>query len=309
MIVVVVPSGSSAQAVSCYATGVRELAVWITCALALASARVNAAPSAETKEIAAVIDAQVAGFRDTARTSSVYANNAMIAMTGGNSTPQVDKLSDAQGKWTIFGPAKVGKHKVRDLRVVVARDGNSAWASFIVKITVDGLAKSGAFDYRATELFSKTSKGWRVEAAAWSLGVSGAALAKAAKATKLRALETVFDQNLGERDVLAAVTSLAASGLDANATARTDALGIGPTTGELTVGGKKLAAKLTKDWVDKLALDGSIWAITAGTTASATVNVRLARGDATIPARLFAVFEKDTGGAWSPVLVHLAVAP
>jgi hypothetical protein len=231
-----------------------------------------------------------------------------IAVSGGCTTPQVNKLSDAEGKWTIFGPAKVGKHKVRDLRVVVAKDGNSAWASFLAKVSVDGLARSGSVDYRVTELFSRTSTGWQVEAAAWSIGVANVALTKAAKADTLPKLETVFDQNLGDRDVLGAMKALAAHGLDATATARGDALGIGPITGDVTIGGTKLAAKLKKEWIDKVALDGSTWAVTSGTTACATVNVRLSRGGATRPARLVAVFEKDAGDAWSPVLVHLAAA-
>lgn len=267
-----------------------------------------ATPKTDTKAIAAVIEDQFAGFRDPTRSTSVYATNAMVAMTGGTSTPQVNRLSDAEGKWTIFGPAKIGKHKVRDLRVVVAKDGNSAWASFIAKVTVDGLSKSGPIDYRVTEMLSRTSSGWQIQASAWSIGVASAALTKAAKAATLPKLETVFDQNLGERDVLGAMKSLAAHGLDASATARADAFGVGPTTGEATLGGKKLAAKLKKEWIDKVALDGSTWAVTSGTTACATVNVRLTRGGATVPARLFAIFEKDTGDAWSPVLVHLAAA-
>lgn len=284
------------------------VAVSLVCGVVLSAPRAHAKPGAETKAIAAVIDDQFAGFRDSTRTSSVYAKDAMVAMTGGSSTPQVNRLSDAEGKWTIFGPAKVGKHKVRDLRVVVAKDGNSAWASFVVKVTVDGLEKSGAVDYRVTELLARSSGGsWQVQAAAWSVGVTNAALAKAAKADALPKLETVFDQNLGERDVLGAMKSLISSGLDATATKRADLVGIGPATGEVTLGGKKLAAKVAKEWVDKLTIDGATWAVTSGTTACATANVKLTRGGATIPARLFAVFEQDEG-AWSPVLVHLAAA-
>lgn len=273
----------------------------------VAAPRAFAKPSPEVKAITAAIDDQFAGFRESARDSTLYAKNAMIAMTGGTSTPQVNKLSDAEGKWTIFGPAKIGKHKVRDLKIVVARDGDSAWASFVVKVTVDGLSKSGAVDYRVTELFTKSSGSWQVQAGAWSVGVANAPLAKAAKAGTLPALETVFSQNLGDRDVLGAMKSLVTSGLDATATKRADLIGIGPAPGEVTVSGKKLAAKMKKEWNDKLAIDGSTWAVTTGTTASATVNVKLTRGDATIPGRMFAVFEKD-GEAWSPVLVHLAVA-
>lgn len=286
----------------------RLIAVSLVCGVVLFSAEAFAKPKSAAKDIAAVIEDQFAGFRQPARTSTLYATNAMVAMTGGSVTPQVNKLSDAEGKWTIFGPAKVGKHKVRDLRVVVAKDGDSAWASFIAKVNVDGLEKSGAVDYRATELFSRTSSGWQVQAAAWSVGVANAALVKAAKAGTLPKLETVFDQNIGDRDVLGALKSLATSGLDASATARADIVGIGPATGELTTGGKKLAVKLEKEWAGKVTVDGSTWAVTSGTTATATANVRLTRGDATIPARLFAVFEKDAGGSWSPVLVHLAAA-
>jgi hypothetical protein len=127
------------------------IAVSLGCAVVLSGAHAQAAPKADTKGIAAVIEDQFAGFREPVRTTSPYAKNAMVAMTGGTSTPQVNKLSDAEGKWTIFGPAKVGKHKVRDLRVVVAKDGNSAWASFLAKVSVDGLARSGSVDYRVTE--------------------------------------------------------------------------------------------------------------------------------------------------------------
>jgi hypothetical protein len=272
------------------------------------SAHVAAAKPADVKEITAVIEDQFAGFREPNRTSTIYATNAMVSMTGGTSSPQVNRLSDAEGKWTLFGPAKVGKHKVRELRIVVSRDGNSAWASFAVKITVDGLDKTGTVDYRATELFTHASGSWQIQAAAWSIGVANAALAKAAKAATLPALETVFDQSIGDKDVVSAMKGLAVSGLSASATARGDVVGIGPAPGETTVGGKKLAAKVKKDWVGKLTVEGSTWAVTAGTTACATTNVKLSRGGATVPARMFAVFEKDAGDAWSAVLVHLAVA-
>jgi len=266
-----------------------------------------AKPSPEVKAITAAIDDQFAGFRQPVRDTSLYATNAMIAMTGGTATPQVNKLSDAEGKWTIFGPSKIGKHKVRDLKIVVSKDGDSAWASFVVKVTVDGLDASGSIDYRVTELFTKSSGAWQVQAGGWSKGVAAAPLAKAAKAGTLPALDTVFSSNIGDREVLGAMKSLVTSGLDATATKRADVVGIGPAPGEVVVSGKKLAAKMKKEWNDKLAIDGSTWAVTTGTTASATVNVKLTRGDATIPARMFAVFEKD-GNAWSPVLVHLAVA-
>lgn len=278
-------------------------------AVSISSSRVDAKPSPEVAAITAVIEDQFTGFRQSARTSTIYAKDAMLSMTGGVSSPQVNRASDAEGKWTIFGPATIGKHKVRDLRVVIARDGSSAWASFIAKINVDGLSKSGAVDYRVTELFTRAGSGWQIQGAAWSIGTANAALAKAAKAETLGTLETVFDQNLGDRDVIGAALSLAKSGLDASATARTDTVAIDTAPGAAIVGGKKVAAKAKKDWVDKLVVVGSTWALTAGTTACATVNVKLTRGGATIPARLFAVFEKDSGGAWSPVVVHLAAAP
>jgi hypothetical protein len=285
----------------------RWAVVW---AIVIAGSTASAAPKVapETKAIAAVIEEQFAGFRDTKRTS-VYAKDAMVSMTGGTSTPQVNKLDHADGKWTIFGPATVGKHKVRDLRVTVAKDGKAAWASFVAKVTVDGLAKSGAVDLRATELFVSTGSGWQVRAAAWSLGVTAPAIAKAAKAEKFATLETVFDQNLGEREVIAAIKALGTSAIDATATARTDLVSVGPTPGEVTVGGKKVAAKHKKDWLEKLSVTGSVWGVTAGTTACATANIELERGKVTVPGRVFAVFEKDSSGAWSPVLVHVAVAP
>jgi len=282
-------------------------------AVSIFSARVDAAPKAkvdpETAAITALIEDQFTGFRESARTSTIYAKNAMLSMTGGVSTPQVNRASDAESKWTLFGPATIGKHKVRDLRIVVAKDGGSAWASFIAKINVDGLTKSGAVDYRVTELFTKGSGTWQVQASAWSIGIANAALAKAAKAEKLGALETVFDQNLGEKEVIGSMLSLATTGLDASATARTDTVAIDTAPVAAIVGGKKVAAKAKKEWVDKLSVEGSTWAITVGTTACATVNVKLTRGGAALPARLFAVFEKDSGGAWSPVVVHLAAAP
>lgn len=280
------------------------------CVVMVATSVAGAAPkvSPEVAAITAVIEEQFAGFRDTKR-ASVYTKDAMVAMTGGTSTPQVNKLDHADGKWTIFGPATVGKHKVRDLRVSVAKDGKAAWASFVAKVTVDGLAKSGAVDFRVTELLVSTASGWRVRAGAWSLGVGAAAIAKAAKTERFATLETVFDQDLGEREVIAAVKALGTTALDATATARTDLVSVGPTPGEVTVGGKKVAAKHKKDWLEKLSVTGSVWGVTAGTAACATANVELVRGKATVPGRVFAVFEKDASGAWSPVLVHVAVAP
>lgn len=261
----------------------------------------------ETAEISAVIGAQFAGFRDPKSGTAIYAKNAMVAMTGGPSTPQVNKLTHADGKWSIFGPATVGKHKVRDLRVVVARDGKSAWASFVATVTVDGLSKTGAVDYRVTELFVSTSSGWQVASAAWSIGVSSAALAKAAKAGSIREPEAVFDQNLGDKPVIAALEAIGSSPIDVK-TARAELTAIGPVTGEVAVGAKTAVAKLEKDWRGKIAVKGAVWAVTAGTTACATANVELTRAGARIPARLFAVFEQ-VDGAWAPVLLHLAVAP
>lgn len=286
----------------------------VACVLALVvlapSSRAFAKTSPEQKAIQAAIEDQFAGFRQPKRDSTnLYAPNAMISMTGGTATPQVNRLSDAEGKWTLFGPAKVGAHKLRDLRIVLAKDGQSAWASFVAKVTVDGLDKSGRVDYRVTELFTKSGTSWQVQGAAWSIGVANATLAKAAKAGTLATLETVFDTNLGDRDVIGALLSLAQSGLDASATARGDVVGIDTAPGKATIGGKKLAAKVKKEWVDKLKTEGHSWAVTAGSTACATINVKLTRGGATIPARLFAVFEKDSAGAWSPVLLHLAAAP
>jgi hypothetical protein len=260
-------------------------------------------------EITATIDDQFAGFRDTKRVSTVYAKDAMIAMTGGAVTPQVNKLTDADGKWTLFGPSKVGKHKVRDLRVVFARDGQSAWASFNVKVSVDGLSKTGVVDLRASELFVKNGDRWQVRAAAWSTARPAAAIVKSAKAGTLAQLETVFDQDLGDRDVLAAVRAFASDGLDVTAKARKDIVGIGIGAGERVIGGKQLAAKLAKDWGSQPALSGAIWGVTEGTTACATVNVEVARGGAIVPARLFVVFERVDGTRWSPALVHFAAAP
>jgi hypothetical protein len=282
--------------------------VAVVCAVSV-SPRLDAKTHPDTAAIKAAIEDQFTGFRESTRTSTLYAKGAMLSMTGGVSTPQVNRASDAEGKWTIFGPATIGKHKVRDLRIVVAHDGSSAWASFIAKIRVDGLSHAGAVDYRVTELFTRGSSGWQIQAAAWSIGVANKALAKAAKAETLGTLETVFDQNLGDRDVIGAALSLAKSGLDASATARTDTVAFDTAPGAALVGGKKVAAKAKKEWVDKVAVDGSTWAVTTGTTACATVNVKLTRGSATIPARLFTIFEKDSGGAWSPVVVHLAAAP
>ncbi len=283
--------------------------VLVVCAVGSRSLA-EAKTSPEQKAITAAIEDQFAGFRQPKRDSTnLYAPNAMISMTGGTVTPQVNRLSDAEGKWTVFGPAKVGAHKLRDLRIVLAKDGQSAWASFVAKVTVDGLDKSGPVDYRATELFTKSGTRWQIQGAAWSIGVANAKLAKAAKAGTLATLESVFDTNLGDRDVIGALLSLAQSGLDASAAARGDVAGIDTAPGAATVGGKKLAAKVKKDWVDKLETQGHAWAVTAGSTACATINVKLTRAGATIPARLFAVFEKDSAGAWSPVLVHLAAAP
>jgi hypothetical protein len=288
----------------------RLLIVTILAAVQLAdSTRADAKTAPLAAEITAVIEDQFAGFREPNRTSSLYAKDAMLAMTGGSVSPQVNRLSDAEGKWTLFGPSKVGKHKVRDLRVTAARDGKSAWASFNVKVAVDGLAKTGTIELRATELFVKEAGAWQIRGAAWSSATAAATLQKAAKAGTLAGLETVFDQHLGDRDVMAAIKALAETGLDSTATARKDIVGIGVATGERAIGGKQLAARLAKDWGTKVELDGSIWALTAGTTACATVNVKLERGGSTLPARLFVVFERTKDGGWSPVLVHLAAAP
>ena len=118
------------------------------CAVSVGRGRVDAKTKVDpdTAAITALIEDQFTGFRQSARTSTIYAKDAMLSMTGGVSSPQVNRASDAEGKWTIFGPATIGKHKVRDLRVVIARDGSSAWASFIAKINVDGLSKSGAVE-------------------------------------------------------------------------------------------------------------------------------------------------------------------
>jgi hypothetical protein len=242
--------------------------------------------------------------------ATVYATDAVVAMTGASVSPQVSKFTDAESHWVLFGPgATIKKHKVRDLRVGIARDGKSAWASFRVKVSVDSLSLTGSIDYRASQLLVRTDRGWLVRSGAWSIGATNTALTNATKAGKLGALEMVVDENVGDREVIAALGTLIDNGLDATAIGRHDLIAIGTAPGEVTIGGKQLAARLKRDWVGHAVMDGAAWAVTSpsGTTACATVNVELTGGKLAIPTRLFVVFEKDDAGTWSPVHVHTAV--
>ena len=281
--------------------------------------------------ITRVIEAQFAGWAEVARTkqpppTTVYARHAMLAMTGTDVSPQVTKFTELESKWTVFGPARITGHKVRDVRAQIAGDGRSAWLSFAAKVGdgrsawlsfaakvgVDGLNGRATWELRASQLLFKTEHGWEVGAGAWSRGQPDRALAKAVAASTLPALEPIMNDNVGTRDVLAALDRFVASGFEGTAPSRADVVAIGAAPAELAVGGKAVVAAYQQRWVGKVRRDGAAWAVTApsGTTACVTANVHVERGPpgATyeVPTRLFVVFDKDADGEWAPVHAHLA---
>ena len=206
-----------------------------------------------------VIEDQFTGFRESTRTSTIYAKDAMLSMTGGVSTPQVNRASDAEGKWTIFGPPRSASTRSATSASSSHAMGSSAWASFIAKVNVDGLSKSGRGRLprdRAVREERRPLAGPRrrvVDRRRPPRDRQGRE-GRASSAT----LETVFDQDLGDRDVLAAARALATTGLDATASARKDVVGIGIGPGERASAESSSRRSSPRDWGGKLSLDGSI---------------------------------------------------
>ena len=269
-------------------------------------------------DVVAVLEAQFAGWAELARTqqapaTSVYASGAMLSMTGASVSPQAGKLTVKDSKWVLFGTATLGAHTLRDVRVGRATDGTAAWVSFLANVKVDDLDGKATLELRASELLVRTADGWKVAAAAWSRALPARALAKAAAAGTLAALEPPLGEgvrdSVGAPDVIAALDAVLDHGLDPAALTRASLTAIGPTTGELAKGGAAVGAFVTRTLGARR--DGPAWAVTnpAGTAGCATANVQLPRGAATVPARVFLVVEKAAGGAWSVVHLHVAAAP
>ncbi len=107
-----------------------------------------------------------------------------------------------------------------DVSITRARDGKSAWASFVAKVSNRTQRGDDPIvdRWRVSELIEKTDAGWRVLDMVWSQGVPDDQVNAAGRAVKLRALTTPAAADPTE--VVDAMKTVVASGF-----AKPDALG------------------------------------------------------------------------------------
>lgn len=199
-------------------------------------------------------------------------------------------------------------HDDKDVQVTVSRDGKSAWASELVKVTLLEPSSPGRdVPWRASDALVKTPAGWRIAALAWTEPVANAKANAQAKAGKLTAQP--LDGEPGDASLRDAFAKLTTDGVDAAAAARPDLVAIGSGPGERTVGGAALARAWNAAWKGKLAIVSSrAQALPSGTTGWVAATVELAKPGYKLPFTVFAVFDKTAAGTWSLVHIHFAVA-
>lgn len=244
-----------------------------------------------------------------------YTADGRIASVSSTADGASDLLNLSDSPPRVMGGLYPSELVAKDVRIGLSQDGNSAWATFNVKMQLGmGNGPPVTINYRASELLVKAGTAWKVHAAAWSEGVADAKVNAVAKAGKAQSPEPVIEKETGDAALLAAFEGLLAKGFDAKSAANAKLVGIGSAPKELTLGGKKLAPGFAKGWVGKAATTGPKLALMtpSSTTGAVWANVELTKvaGKTTykIPFRLFVIFDK-ADGAWTPIHVHFAVAP
>jgi hypothetical protein len=197
-------------------------------------------------------------------------------------------------------------HADKAVQVTVSRDGKSAWASVVTRITLLEPNTSGRdVPWRASDVLVKTPKGWRIAALAWTEPVGNAAANARAKSGKLTAQK--LDGDPGDQGLRDAFAKLTTDGVDATAAARSDLVALGSGPGERTAGGAAFARAWNAAWKGKIAIVSSLGrALPSGTTGWVAATIELAKPGYKLPFTVFAVFDK-IDGAWRLVHIQLAV--
>ena len=200
-----------------------------------------------------------------------------------------------------------GGHDDKDVQIAISRDGKSAWASELTSVGVLEKNTPGRdVPWRASDVLTKTPKGWRIAALAWTEPRSNAAVNSEAKAGKLVAATLSGSTDAG---LVAAFAALTTQGVDADASTRADLVAIGSGPGERTVGGAIFARAWNAGWKGKVAIVSSVArAMPSGTTGWVAATIELAKPGAKLPFTVFCIFDKTAAGAWSLVHVQLSVA-
>jgi SnoaL-like domain len=282
----------------------------------LAPAAARAKGDNPTAALRKLIDAQVGGMIGMGEEApdAVYVDGAAFSSIGGGSDTDVGKTGAEQLADAELGPCSLHQHNIKDLRITMAGDGQSAAVAFTAWLERKCDVSGEYFDtfVRASEVAVKTAEGWRIAGGEWSSAQANAQVNAAAGKGKLPALDAVGDSDPADADLRAAFTSLVGQGLDAAAAARKDLVAIGSGPGEVTTSGAPLAKAWKAAWAGHMTVLGHPRAQVApsGTTAWVTANVKLTKQKGAtsyaIPFRLFLVFDK-AGGAWSLMHAHFAV--
>jgi ketosteroid isomerase-like protein len=200
-------------------------------------------------------------------------------------------------------------HDDKNVQVTLSRDGKSAWASELARITLLEKTTAGReMAWRASDVLTRTPAGWRIAALAWTQPVANAQANARAKAGKLAVQK--LDGDPGDAGLRDAFAKLTTDGVDAAATARADLVAIGSGPGERTVGGGGFARAWRAGWKGKITIaSAQARVLPSGTTGWVAATIELAKPGYKIPFTVFAIFDKTAAGAWSLVHIHLAVAP
>jgi hypothetical protein len=208
----------------------------------------------------------------------------------------------------VILPTAIGKdysshEEADDVKITLARDGKSAWASVTTKL--QDVPHKRDDPWRASDVLVKSTSGWQLAALAWTKPVPNADAQRDAKAGKLSSPPLADDR--GDASLREAFAKLTTDGIDATAAKRADLVAIGSGPGERTVGpvfGKAWNAA----WKGHVTIASSVASVApSGTTGWVVARIELAKPGYKLPFFAFAVFDKTAAGEWSLVHIHFAV--
>lgn len=256
--------------------------------------------ASDSDEIAKLVDKQA----NLETRGDVYADDAVLVATLRDA--QVGSLIDPSQLVDLIAPPSttVGGENAKERQLAIARDGESAWATFSTRITVQDSPQL----YRVSDLFVKTRKGWRIAATAWTLPVANDIANKEVKAGERSLSYLVLEVKNSDATLVAAFSKLATDGVDATAAARKDLVAIGSGPGERSIGGAVLAKAWKAAWVKHVTVSSAVARVApSGTTGWVIATVALDKKTYKMPFLVFCVFDKTATGEWSLVHVHFAV--
>lgn len=253
-------------------------------------------PSSTTpaEQIESIVETQldVVGMNNT---EVPFAPGAMFV--GSNVVTEDLKLIGVADKAMDYSGSKLG-----EVDVTRSRDGKTAWASATGQVSLLATNKPGEdATWRVGDVLVDTAKGWRIAVAAWTQPVDNAKANRDAKAGTLKAQK--LDGDPGDASLNAAFAKLVTDGAT-NVAKDIVAIGSGP--GERTVGA--FAKPWNAAWKGKTTIVSSIARLApSGTTGWVVATIELQKTGYKIPFTVFAVFDKDPGGAWTLVHIQLAI--